>query len=254
MGKPGNQSDSLGDRLKRYEQVPSLHLQRRTPVIIRVDGKAFSSLTRNMKRPWDEKFQQCMWETALYLCKNVEGCRLAYVQSDEISLLLTDYSTFETQPWFGYRVQKVCSVSASLATAAFNSTFRQLFPDKCAPGNSLPIFDSRVFNIQKEEVCNYMIWRQQDATRNSISMLAQAHFSHQQLYKKSNKVMQDMLVLEKGINWNDQPVSFKRGVCCRKEHYSVKVEETTTTIRSRWSVDTDIPIFSEDRFYVEQYV
>ena len=247
--------DSLGDRMKEYyENRAKTYLTRRTPVIIRLDGKAFHSFTKGFKRPYDEIFHKAMNNTMKYLCANIQGCKLGYTQSDEITLLLTDYTTLTTDAWFGYGVQKVCSVAASMATLMFNKYFRdavnEYFAGKvmdsyqktmCLARDNGAMFDARCFNIPKEEVTNCFIWRQQDATRNAIQMLGQAHFTHKELQNKSSSDIQDMLMLQKGINFNDMPVEFKRGICCFK------------TVNG-WSLDKDIPIFTQNREYVERFI
>lgn len=242
-------------------------------VSIRLDGKAFHTLTREMDKPVDLRFQSCMWATAKTLCEKIQGVRLAYTQSDEISLLLVDYDSIKTQGWFDYDLQKMVSISASIATAAFNREFQQRIvkngflqaplqgePDRDAH------FDSRAWNLPAHEVTNYFIWRQQDATRNSISSLAQAHFSHKELQGKKSAEMQDMLVLQKKVNWNDCPTPQKRGVCVVKETYTVECpvgfgppghgadQLDVTTERARWIIDDDIPIFTQDREYIEKHV
>lgn len=237
-------NDSLGDRMKAYESVPRARLMPKTPVLLRLDGKAFHTLTRGMDRPYDERFMRCMWSTATELCDSIQGCKIAYVQSDEITLLLIDYQTYQTQGWFDYEVQKMCSISASIATAAFGDKFRELFPERKAT----PLFDARCWNLPREEVANCLIWRQQDASRNSIQMLAQAHFSHKEMHLKNCSMLQDMLMLDKGVNWNDQPVPFKRGACAIRESYA----GPENSIRHRWVIDENVPIFTQNRDYVER--
>lgn len=234
--------DGLGDRMKRYEAVAGGTLMRRAPVIVRVDGKAFHTLTRGMDRPFDQGFVRCMEEAATALLEEAQGSRLAYCQSDEISVVLCDYDTIQTEPWFGYRVQKVASVAASIATAAFTAQFRHSFPDRSAR----PVFDGRVFSLPDEtEIVNYLIWRQQDATRNSIQATGYAHFSAKQLHKVNTKAMQEMLFTEKGINWNDTPTHLKRGLCAVRETYLHEGAE-----RAHVVIDHEIPVFSQDRGYV----
>lgn len=239
----------LGDRMKRYEQVQDYRLISRMPVILRLDGRAFHTLTRKMDKPVDEGFVECMEAAALAVAAEVDGCTLGYFQSDEISLLVTDYRTYHTQPWFDYRVQKMCSIAASVATAAFNSMLLMEFPH-CDPFEN---FDCRAFNLPKEEVCNYFIWRQRDATRNSISSLAQAHFSHKSLHGVSSDGMQDKLMLEKGINWNDCPIPQKRGACVVKREVPVQ-KMSGVAMRSEWCIDKEIPIFGQDRDYIDNKV
>lgn len=261
--------DDLGTRMKQYyEQVPKFRLYRRTPVAIRIDGKAFHTFTRGFAKPFDEVLGNAMVRTMEYLCKNIQGCVFGYTQSDEITLLLIDYQTFETDAWFDYEVQKVCSISASMATMAFNDFFmkeviafkalhcsydehldyvkdvwdseenKQLHETYCRKLRTA-MFDSRAFNIPKEEACNLVYWRQLDATRNSIQMVGQANFSHKELQGCSCNVIQEMLHEQRGINWNDYATRWKRGVAWTKET----------------GVDYEMPILKgEDRKYVDELI
>ena len=243
-------NDSLGDRMKEYEAVPQLRLTRRIPVVIRADGKAFHTFTRGMEKPYDRKLQECMWSAAKYMCEQIQGAKLAYVQSDEISVLVTDYASQTSEAWFDYQVQKMASVAASFATIGFYKQFLTNFPHL----DKTPTFDARVYNVPLHEVNNYFIWRQQDATRNSISGLAQAHFSSKRLHGVSCDQMQELLFQEKQINWNDCPVEQKRGVCLRRvvrevEGENPKTGEKVWTMRSSWDVDYDIPVFTQNRGY-----
>lgn len=270
-----NKKDSLGDRMKEnYENRSKTYLVRRMPVIIRLDGKAFHTFTKGLKKPYDEIFHNTMNATMKYLCENIQGCKLGYTQSDEITLLLTDYDTLTTAAWFDYSVQKMCSVSASMATMAFNKFFQKNFNEIFAYGKDeseeytrilfnkigIATFDSRCFNIPEEEVTNCFVWRQQDATRNAIQMLGQCNFSHRELQNKSCNDIQDMLMTQKGINFNDMPTEFKRGVCCIKEEYypdpmpgyeDCPIDDKSA--RTRWILDKEIPIFTQDRDYVEKH-
>lgn len=264
-------NDELGKRMKEfYEQVPKYRLTRRTPVMIRIDGKAFHTFTRGFDRPFDEVFNNAMNRTMEYLCNNIQGCIFGYRQSDEISLVLSDYRKLNSDAWFGYEVQKMCSISASMATMAFNKYFREevdayLHEKTVNAGiDELPnalefknpedlhlhvtylkamhkgaMFDARCFNIPKEEVVNCIYWRQIDAARNSVQMVGQANFSHNELQGKSCNVIQEMLHEQKGINWNDYPTAQKRGVCWTREK----------------GIDYDMPMLKgEDRKYLEDLV
>lgn len=249
--------DSLGDRMKEnYENRSKTKLLRRTPVIIRLDGKAFHNFTKGFEKPFDKTIVQAMQATMLTLCKEIQGCVLGYTQSDEITLVLIDYSNLETSAWFDYDVQKICSVSASIATLAFNEHFSELCLDYLIDYSSEvndahnraiakgALFDARCFNIPKEEVTNCILWRQQDATRNSINSVAQANFSHKELQGLNVNQVQDKLFKEKNINWNDFPTYLKRGSCCIKK----EVDGIFT-----WLIDNDIPIFTgENRNYIEK--
>ena len=264
-----NKKDSLGDRMKEfYENRSKLYLPRRVPVIIRLDGKAFHTFTKGFKRPYDEILHKTMNDTMKYLCENIQGCKLGYTQSDEITLLLTDYDTITTDAWFGYGVQKVCSVAASMATLAFNRSLRKHFEEALSELNcpidtdeymsmlskklDCAMFDARCFCIPREEVANCFIWRQQDATRNAIQMLGQCNFSHKALQNKSCNDIQDMLMLEKGINFNDMATEFKRGVCCVKKE--VPCLDRLLGYKLDWVIDKEIPIFTQDRDYIERFV
>ena len=287
-------NSDLAKRMKEYyEQVPKTRLMRRCPVIIRCDGRSFHTFTRGFKRPFDEILIKTMQETTKYLCENIQGCVLGYTQSDEITLVLVDYQRFESCAWFDYEIQKICSISSSMATMAFNKFFRnnvENFIQDCATDyetqglcgegtveydlcktyeNALEkgaMFDARVFNIPKEEVTNCVYWRQLDASRNSIQMVGQANFSHKELHCKTCNDIQDMLMLQKNINWNDFPTHQKRGTCVIKSDETETITEdnigtdgsvigTVKTIRSKWVIDKEIPIFKgEGREYIEKLI
>ena len=279
----GNKKDYLGDRMKEnYENRAKTYLIRRTPVIIRLDGKAFHTFTKHLQKPYDKVFHNAMNATMKYLCENIQGCKIGYTQSDEITLFLTDYDTLTTEAWFGYNVQKMCSVAASMATLAFNKALKseletyqlewsfgftpqsvriqeehkqyvQNLADAVEKG---AMFDARCFTLPKEEVINCFIWRQQDATRNAIQMLGQCNFTHKELQGKSCVDIQDMLMTQKGINFNNMPTEFKRGVCCiKKEIQNPNVDiKDGYCPRTVWVLDKEIPIFTQDRDYIERLV
>jgi tRNA(His) 5'-end guanylyltransferase len=269
--------DSLSDRMKCYENVTRNYLTRRAPAIIRVDGKAFHSFTRGFKKPFDGIFVKSMQETMKYLCENIQGCVLGYTQSDEITLVIIDYEKIESCAWFDNNIQKMASISASMATLAFNKYFsanvykyiedykkeHQLIfiEEDNKYYNTLidaikkgAMFDSRVFTLPKEEVVNCVIWRQQDATRNSINSVGQANFSHKQLQNKSCNDVQDMLMSEKGINWNDYTTTLKRGSCCIKMPQKINDGTKQEYIRNKWIIDNEIPIFTQDREYINSRI
>lgn len=273
-------NDELGKRMKEfYEQVPKYRLMRRTPVAIRIDGKAFHTFTRGFQKPFDEVLIKSMQETMKYLCENIQGCVLGYTQSDEITLILVDYKKLNSSAWFDYELQKMCSIAASMATMAFNKAFERAvnkwknhtFPTNYLGHLNAPItnddiallntynnainkgamFDARCFNIPKEEVTNLLYWRQVDAARNSVQMAARAKFSHNECDNKNQSQLQEMLFQTYDINWNDYPTHMKRGSCCIKTLYLNEDSQT----RSRWKIDMEIPMFKgEDREYVEQLI
>ncbi|MFF7147489.1 tRNA(His) guanylyltransferase Thg1 family protein [Streptomyces griseoaurantiacus] len=227
-------STALGDRMKAYEAVHRAVLPRRTYTIIRLDGRAFHTYLRGADKPFDMPFITDMATVAEALCEEISGTVFAYHQSDEISLLLADFATTQTQPWFGGVVAKQLSVSASLATAVLNER---------RPGKRA-LFDARVFTISDPvEVANYFLWRQRDAVRNSISMAAQAHFSHKRLHGVSSGSMQELLWSKAGVNWNDYPDQCKRGQTTIRQTGERPVEYVdkrsnevvrTTAVRSWW--------------------
>jgi len=220
--------------MKGYEDISRSKLVRRVPVIIRLDGKSFHTLTRKyFGKGFDINFLNLMQLTTQCLMNEIQGCEFAYTQSDEISLLLTDYKHVDTQGYFCYNLNKLISISAGIASAYFTSNLN-LQLDNRAP---LAVFDSRAFSLPQDEVCNYFIWRQQDATRNAIQMAGQEMFSQKQLHKKSCNDIQEMLFTEKGINFDSFPTVRKRGLCV------VEGE-----------MDNEIPIFTKDRNYVEKFV
>ncbi len=228
--------DALGDRMKsQYENRTRYFLPRRTYTIIRLDGKAFHTYTKGCARPFDADFVHAMDETANFLCQEIQGAKMAFVQSDEISILLTDFEKSTTTAWYDGNIQKMTSISAALASAYFNQIRKEQGIDKLA------FFDSRVFTIpDRIEVENYFIWRQNDCVRNSISMLAQSLYSHKDLLGKSSNDLQE-LIFKKGKNWNDYPIRLKRGGLSLKKAYP-----KGNVVRYRW-INQGAIWFSKER-------
>lgn len=220
------QQMTFNERMKGYENISKNYLMRRTPVVLRIDGKSFSKYTKNLVKPFDEVLSNSMANTTKFLCENIQGAIFGYTQSDEISILLQDWKNLNTDCWFGYNTQKMCSVSASMTTAFFNRDFVHTEQDAMA------FFDARAFNIPEKEVINYFIWRGSDCSRNSVSMLAQHYFSHNQLHGKNVSQMQDMLMAEHNVNWNDLETRYKRGICVYKEN-------------GKFVVDLECPLFTK---------
>jgi tRNA(His) 5'-end guanylyltransferase len=239
---------ALGDRMKAYEQVTRYTLPRRTNTIIRVDGKAFHTLLRAAEKPFDTTVMLAMTHTMRRMCEQIQGVAFGYSQSDEISLLLTDFSSTQSQPWFGGNLQKMISISAAIATAEFNRVWKSPVHELVVP--PLGLFDARVYTIPDPiEVANYFVWRQRDATRNSISMAAQAHFSHKSLQRLSSGQLQEKLWAEAGVNWNDYPGWAKRGSTAFqsevKGHVSFLHPETNERVeqdyvRNEWASDNAV--------------
>lgn len=251
--------DKLGTRMKEnYENRSKNYLTRRMPVIIRLDGCHFHTFCKRFEKPFDKLFATAMQQTTKYLCENIQGVKLGYTQSDEISLLLVDYTNLDTDAWFDYNVQKVCSVSASLATLAFNRFFKELvdeeFHDASAEYytqhyNALKTgatFDSRCFNIPKEEVANYFIWRQQDAIRNSKAALGQANYSQKQLNGLSADQVIEKVSKEKLIDWSDFLGEQKWG--------SVVQKSELFNGKTCWLINCDPTQFIECRDFIDELI
>ena len=227
----------IGERMKGYEKVADTVLTRRMPYIIRVDGKSFHTWTHRVgaQKPYDARLSSIFEEAASYTLQEMSGGIAAYLQSDEVSFLLQDYWRLDTDPWFGKRIQKLCSITASMFTAFFNAAAAHDFPKPA-------FFDARAFVLPFAEVINYFVWRQQDATRNSIQALGQHYFSHKALHGLSNEVVQEKLWQEYGVNWNDLPPSQKRGTMIFRDF-------STGT----WFVDYATPVFTQDRSYFQRF-
>jgi tRNA(His) guanylyltransferase len=222
---------ALGDRMKQLYEAPSqTFLPGRMPALLRVDGKAFHTFTRAMDRPFDMRLIEAMNSVALALCEEVQCTQIAYVQSDEVTLLLHNYKRLNTQGWFHNNVQKMVSVAASVATSAMTLAFGR----SCA-------FDARVFVVPEAEVCNAFLWRQQDATRNSIKMLARSRYSHKQCDGKNSSELQEMCV-QAGDNWNNLPTHLKRG------RFALRNAD------GHWGIDNDPPILTADRDYIDRHL
>ena len=236
--------DELGKRMKSfYEERTRLFLPRRTYTVIRIDGKAFHTYTKGLERPFDAGLIDDMDQTAIYLCSKIQGAKLAYVQSDEISIILTDFDKIGTDAWFDGNIQKIASISASMATSKFNQLrmVRIIKDFNDIKDFKLAEFDSRVFTIPSyTEVENYLIWRMQDCTRNSILSVGQYLFSHKDLENKNTNIVQEMC-FSKGVNWNDYPDKLKRGRLIFKDNY-VKGE----VIRTKW-LSVGMPMLTKDK-------
>lgn len=227
---------SLGDRMKAYERAFDHRLPNRMPVIIRVDGRAFHTWTRGLQTPMSEGLMEVMDSAAHQIVSEADGGVFAYVQSDEISVLVHTYRQFSSEPWLANRLQKLASIAASTAGSVVSMQSGALhgFP-------RLASFDGRAFVLPESEVCNYFLWRQRDCERNSVLSLAQHHFSAKQMHKKNCGELQDM-IHEAGDNWNNWPTGFKRGRCV----YRVEGKGVV--------IDREPPQFGKDRHYVERHL
>lgn len=273
--------DQIGTRMKTYyEEIPKTRLMRRIPVAIRIDGKAFHTFTKGFQKPFDSVLMTSMQETMKYLCENIQGCTFGYTQSDEITLVLIDYQKLTSSAWFDYEVQKICSITASMATIAFNKFFIKnvnYFKITHEHDNTIneycttlinaaekgAIFDARCFSVPKEEVANLIYWRQLDAIRNSIQMVGQANFSHKELQNKSCKDIKNMLLEQRYLNWDRLPEDCKWGTACIKTSPKEEVIDISTATekplrmvvnRSSWFIDKHMPILKENWDYINKYI
>jgi len=223
--------DSLGDRMKfNYEQAYNFRLPARMPIIMRLDGKCFHTFTKGMEKPFDEELIRRMSCVAVHLVHNISGAQIAYIQSDEISILIHNYKKLDTQGWFGNEIQKMTSISAAMASTYMSDMY-----------SKEALFDSRVFVLPEAEVNNYFVWRQKDAIRNSISMFAQANFSHKELQGKNIKQIKQMLE-SIGKKWENLPLNYQRGSCVLRSG-----SET-------FNFDNKIPIFTENHDYIDNFL
>jgi tRNA(His) 5'-end guanylyltransferase len=260
--------DKMGERMKGYEAAAQHYLTKRTPVIIRCDSKAGHTFTKHLRKPIDNIFREAMENAMVRTAKEIQGCYFAYEESDEVTFLLQDYETLETDAWFGYRTDKLCSITASYMTLYFNQEFKRIAEDyiwnwtHCMVPQSMTlfeeekkyhttlrkciekglIFDARCFNIPKEEVVNVVLWRQMDSMRNSIQSIGHHYLSQKEMNGKNNDEVLAMLK-EKGINyWETMPHHHKVGVCCYRED-------------GEWQLDYNMPMLKgEDRYYLERLV
>lgn len=233
-----------------YENRQKYYLNRRIPVVIRLDMKAAHTYCKSLNNRFDPNFIKVMNLAAIKLAESIQGAQILFLQSDEISILLHDYKSLVSDAWFDYNKSKIETISSSIASVEFtnNSSFIWKGLIKSA------YFDSRSFNLPENEVNNYFVARQRDCVKNSIQALGQTLYSHKELNRKNMSQVQNMC-FEKGHNWNELPNSYKRGRCIVKESYIRSYTNTgSPVIRSRWVVDDNIPEFSKDKNYVEQYL
>ena len=212
--------------MKRYEMSSKTCLIRRCPVILRADGRAFHSLTRGMKKPFDPNMYEPMLASASSMVSSLQG-KFAYFQSDEISILLIDYNTLNQSAMFDYDVQKLCSVGASAATYGFMKIY---------DGNKIVNFDCRAFNVPIEDVNNYFIWRQRDAVRNSIQGYGQKIIGRKKIHGMKNDEVVERMLLEYEFDWHVEAM-YPRG-----------------TIVYPNDCKLDAPSFSDDHGFIENFI
>jgi tRNA(His) 5'-end guanylyltransferase len=267
---------TLGDRVKGYEAAAEQVLPARIPVLVRLDGNSFSRFTKavGFRKPYDERFDAAM-NAAAIAAADYAHAKLAYLQSDEITLLLVNDATHETQPFLGNRTQKLASILAGTASVAFDRALRDEGLETPAPA-----FDARVFVVPHADVNNVLLWRQQDAFRNCVSGVAYwglrekygRKTAQKMLHGRSSDEQQELIFQELGSNVNDLPVPWRRGRCVVRVTEERPIEEVVEAdvlerlvangqrahgdkvLRSRWMVDRNIPRFNHDPSYVERFV
>jgi tRNA(His) guanylyltransferase len=261
MGK----NKSLSDRMKDYESCYGFKVPNRSLMVVRLDGVGFSKYTKNFKKPFDDLLSDVMDATTVELCKTFNPV-MGYTQSDEISLVFTTTDNIDSELIYDGKVQKICSIMAGKATAVFNKNMVQMLANfkyadmdvlaKIKTGKFVELdafFDARVFVLpEMTEVYNYLTWRQQDCTRNSVSMAASAYFSHQSLEGVKSADKQERLFKEKGINWNDYKTKYKRGLVVSRKSVVIDGPNDTILNRNKWLADLEIPIFTQDREYLQK--
>lgn len=248
---------TLGDRMKAYEQSYETAIIGRLPVVVRIDGKGFSKWTKRVGavKPFDDGLAKCMARTVEGVMNHVEGALFGYTQSDEATFVIRNDQSLESTPWFGNRIQKMTSIIASAATATFNHFAASTF-------NSPPLalFDARVFAVPDiQEAINCLVWRQNDATKNSISAACYYKVAEITGKKTARNMMhglnqnqqQELLFSEANINWNDFPTKFKRGIGVYKKTYNLIIDGNECT-RSSLFIDTELPTFTQDRGFLEE--
>lgn len=250
--------DSLGERMKMYENSYRTHLPENLPIIIRLDGAHFHTFTKDLVKPFDEKLMEAFAETCKYLAEKINGVKYVYHQSDEISLLIRNDDNVNTQSWFKNNLQKLVSISASLATAKFNEEIKKHYPKK-----ELATFDSRVFILPEREVHNYFVWRQNDCMRNAVSMVSQSLFSQKELANVKKEGMIEKMLNEKGLDfYRDISIDKQRGTSFEKEKRVIPVAELKDIfnkpvgpiVRSYWVQNLDMPILSENKEVLSKYL
>lgn len=251
--------DSLGDRMKGYEVAARQVLPRRMPVILRIDGKAFHTYASECEKPFDKKLSDVMLSTTRELCRQIQGTQLGYTQSDEISILIHGYKKFDSQPWFDNQLMKMVSVAAGIASSHFTAESWRIWHhadidrfDAFKPA----VFDCRAFVIPEADVCNYFLWRQQDALRNSVQMMARAFYSHKQCDNKNVVELKQMILEKKDphypLGWDSLELTYQRGRCWRRPFLPSEVRQPHNSAYAHcltnWT--EGIPLFNENRDYI----
>ena len=211
---------TLGDRMKQWENAYRSVVEPHSYLMLRLDGRAFHTYTRGLSRPFDAELVAAMDATMVALCEEIDGVRLAYCQSDEISLVVTDWRHGAptpgnptglrlSEPWLGGVVAKILSISAAVASVEFNDV--RVGQSQRAGA----VFDARLWTFPGDEqgqaeVGNYLLWRQRDAIKNSVTMAASAVFSRRRLHGVNSEEKHRLLV-EAGKPWEGLPAGYRQG-------------------------------------------
>ena len=268
--------NELNARIKSfYEEPVKTRLTRKIPVILRMDGKAFHTFTRGFKKPFDPIMRETMMETMKALCENIQGCVFGYEQSDEITLVLTDFENENSSAWLDYETQKMCSIAASMTTLYFNKIFSEKVKNLCNSNEEDEkyidtmmtavekgaMFDARCFSVPKLSVYDVILARQIDASKNSISSVGRTYFSTSELRNKNTSKVQDMLMMYHGVNWNNFATEEKRGSCCYKVEKKIESPNASEgfVMRNKWIIDKNMPLLKEtkdpaQRSYIEKFI
>lgn len=243
---PASRGDSLGDRMKRHEASTKRVFPPQTPVIIRVDGKAFHTYTRGLEKPYCLMLQLAMDTATRVLCEEIQGAQLAYVQSDEISVLLVGHKKFVSNPWFDNKQSKMETVAASMAGSTVTANSGLVFDGKIKPA----FFDARAFPLPDHEVPNYFLWRQQDAVRNSIQMVARALYSHRECNNKNVDELREMCT-RAGQSWETFDHHFRFGRTFTRQPSPAKLDDGQIVIRKLWKRMDETPDFKSNREFFD---
>jgi len=248
--------NNLKKEALEYETKAELWLETKVPVFVRVDGKSFRNFTKKFQKPFDPVLTKTMQQTMKKLCEEAEGCVYAYAANDEITLVLTDYHRWNSTPWLDYRVQKVSTIAASIATIAFNKFFFEnkeefyrtyqgedketlyaAYNEACNKG---ALFDGRCFNVPEHRVCEMIYYRQLECRRNSIRSLARKYFTVKELLGRCNDEVLEMLKTQKGIDWNNTPNEYRIGSACTKG-------PNPFGAKKKWCIDRHMPMLCDGK-------
>ncbi len=250
--------DSLGERMKSYEKVSDIELLRRVPIIVRTDGRSFHRVCRKLNKPYEPLLLEAMAKTMFYVVGEMAGAVFAYQQSDEITFVLRNDQSLDSEPWYGNRIQKIASIAASLATLGFNKAVLNSENKLNLVGDA--IFDARVFALPTiGEVVNNLIWRQQDCTRNAVSGASQAilgkkfgkKIALKMLHGQSTKDKLELMRTECGIDFSQEfPTVYRMGVGAYKIPMIIPSKDGTSSMRKKWTIDWDLPDFVAERDFI----